>query len=358
MHNNYIVIMAGGIGSRLWPFSRKKFPKQFQDIMGTGKSLIQQTVERLRNICPAENIYVSTNTIYAPIVREQLPFIPESSLLLEPVMRNTAPCIAYASYKITAENPNANLIIMPADHMILDEEKFKKDISNTLSIAGKHDILVTLGIKPTRPDTGYGYIQIDKEHKMDILYKVKAFTEKPDLETAKSFLKTEEFMWNAGIFISKVSVMLEQLNEHLPEISQPFYEIKSDFRTKREENSVRKAFYQCISISIDYGVMEKTQDIYVLQTDFGWSDLGTWESIHEIISKMGNKSVFNGKILGYGIDNCLIRTSPEKLVVIKDLKDYIIIEKDNILLIYPISESAMVKKIPRDATEKFKKDFT
>ncbi len=358
MHDNYVVIMAGGVGSRLWPFSRKNYPKQFQDVLGIGKTLIQQTVDRFEGICPKENIYIATNASYESIVKEQLPFISDDALLIEPVMRNTAPCIAYAAHKIGSKNPNASLIITPSDHMIFDDEKFYQDISTVLAATKNNRILATLGIKPTHPNTGYGYIQVLENEKIEQLNKVKVFTEKPDLDTARAFIETGEFVWNAGIFITKTDVILEEFAAYLPQISEPFTEIVENFYTKNEYSSVQRAFYQCTNVSIDYGIMEKSRKVYVLKANFGWSDLGTWKTVYEASIQNKENNVISGNILAYDTQGCIIKASSDKLVVAKELKNYIVVEQDSVLMICPIAEEQKVKKFITDAKEKFNKNFS
>ena len=342
--NNYVIIMAGGIGSRFWPFSRKNMPKQFQDILETGTTLIQQTAARFRNICPNENIYVVTNEIYYDLVKQQLPFMEDQQILLEPYMRNTAPCIAYATKKISLKNPNANLIIAPADHIITEEENFEKCILGALETTAQKDILVTLGIRPTRPDTGYGYIQVSTEEQLGIVSKVKTFTEKPNLEAAKVFLESGEFVWNAGIFIWRVAVILENFKKQLPDIFTPFHSITDAFFTDKEAECIKEVYYQCRNISIDYGIMENAKNVYVLPSSFGWSDLGTWKSFYELSQKDENQNVIHGNVMAYETTNTIIKTTPNRLIITQGLDNYIVAEKDGVLVICQKDKEQEIKQ--------------
>lgn len=356
--NNYVIIMAGGIGSRFWPFSRTKYPKQFQDILGTGKTLIQQTAERFKTICPPENIYIVTHQDYFDLVMEQLPFLKPDQILLEPVMRNTAPCIAYAAYKIAVKNPDANLLVAPADHIITKEEEFIRIAKKTLEVTSKQqDILVTLGIKPSRPDTGYGYIQYIEDQKQEDLLKVKTFTEKPNLEYAKSFLESGDYVWNAGIFIWHSQAILKNFKEHLPDLAEVFSDISAIFYTEKEDEVIKTAYFQCRNISIDYGIMEKAHDVYVLPCDFGWSDLGTWKSLFVISDKDENQNVLHGNIRTYDTNNCIIKTPDDRLVIVHGLEDYIVAEKDNVLMICPKDQEQQIKQFVNDVKEENGNEF-
>lgn len=357
-NDNYVIIMAGGIGSRFWPFSRSKNPKQFQDILGTGKTLIQQTAERFESICPKENIYVVTHQDYKALVKEQLPFMQDDQILLEPVMRNTAPCIAYAAYKIATKNPNANLLIAPADHIITKEEEFVRIAKTALTATAKHDgILVTLGIKPSRPDTGYGYIQYMEQDSIDSLQKVKTFTEKPNLEFAKSFVESGDYVWNAGIFIWSVRTIIKEFEKHLADIAGAFADIAPVFYTEEEEEVIKMAYFQCRNISIDYGIMEKADNVYVLPCDFGWSDLGTWKSLFSLSEKNEEQNVLQGNIMTYDTQNCIVKTPDDRLVIIQGLEDYIVAEKDNVLMICQKDQEQRIKQFVNDVKEKKGPDF-
>jgi len=351
MQNNYVIIMAGGIGSRFWPFSRKSHPKQFHDMLGTGKTLLQQTAERFEGICPPENIYIVTNGDYRELVKEQLPYLTDEQVLLEPVMRNTAPCIAYASYKIAKQNPQANLIISPADHLILQEEKFRKTVSTALAQASEQEILVTLGIKPSRPDTGYGYIQAMENKTLGPLYKVKTFTEKPNLELAKEFLESGDFVWNSGIFIWTAKTIIGNFEQHLPEVGNLFREIEGQYYTDQEEDAIRQTYYQCRNISIDYGIMEKAEAVYVLPSEFGWSDLGTWKSLYEVSEKNADGNVIQANAMTYDTQNTIIKNSSNRLMVVQGLENYIVTEHDNVLLICEKDKEQQIKSFLSDAKE-------
>lgn len=338
MHsNNYCVIMAGGIGARFWPMSKTSRPKQFIDILGTGRTLIQQTFDRFLKTCPRENIYIVTNERYKNIIMDQLPGIKEHQVLCEPMRRNTAPAIAYAAFKINEINPKASLVVAPSDHIILKEDVFTDVILSALEAASNNDWLLTLGITPSRPDTGYGYIQFcdDKPFvKDERLRKVKTFTEKPNLELAKTFLESGDFLWNSGIFIWSLKSILAAFDKHLPEVSALFKEGSGIYGTDKEQEFINRIFSVCKNISIDYGVMEKAENVYVLASDFGWSDLGTWGSLFDIRQKDENNNAIVGKnVISFGSKNCIVNMPGEKLVVLQGLDDYIVVEDDGILLV-------------------------
>ena len=319
-NNNYCVIMAGGIGSRFWPYSRKNKPKQFLDFFGTGDTLLQLTYNRYSKIVPKENIFVITNAQYEELVKEQLPTLGENRILLEPTRRNTAPCIAWAAAKVKEVNPEANMIVAPADHLILKEGEFIEALEKGLEFVEKTPQLLTLGIKPNRPETAYGYIQIDEQEQGDF-YQVKAFIEKPELEFAKIFLESGEFYWNSGIFLWNVQTILDEFNKIMPEIPN---------RVSQGE----EGFASCPNISIDYGIMEKADNVYVQLCDFGWADLGTWGSLHEASPKDLHKNVIiNGNTLLYDCNNNIIAMPKGKLVVLQGLEDYLVADTDNVLLI-------------------------
>jgi mannose-1-phosphate guanylyltransferase len=283
--HQYAVMMAGGIGSRFWPLSRTKYPKQFLDILGTGKSLLQQSYDRLRNTFAADRIFVVTNEAYREVTQQQLPELKEDHLLPEPVRKNTAPCIAYACYKILALDSNACIAVTPSDHIIVNEEKYSAALIKALKVVEKKDIIVTLGIPPTRPDTGYGYIQYHEEKVEDGLYKVKTFVEKPPLEMATTFYRSGDFLWNAGIFISNVRTLLNAYHHYLPEVNDIFKEGKKLYNTKGEKDFINKAYTLCPNVSIDNAIMEKAKNVSVIPAKFGWSDLGTWASLYEAYHK-------------------------------------------------------------------------
>jgi len=351
--------MAGGIGSRFWPISRSSHPKQFIDILGTGKTLIQHTYERFVKIVPKENIFIITNDIYTSLVKEQLPELADDQILAEPIMRNTAPCIAYGCHKINKINPNACVVIAPSDHLILDPEAFVKAINQSLTTASGHDCLITLGIKPSRPDTGYGYIQFNSETINADFHKVKTFTEKPNLELAKTFVQSGEFLWNAGIFVWSVKSILKAFSNYLPEINDVFKEGESAFNTANERDFIQRAYYQCTNISIDYGIMEKANNVYVLPTEFGWSDLGTWASVYELAEKdyVGNAVMPAEKVIMYDSSNCMVNVPKGKLVILQGLHDFIVVENNNTLLICPRDEEQSIKQVVADVKQRFGTEF-
>ncbi len=299
--------MAGGVGSRFWPLSRTSQPKQFIDILGTGETLIQQTFRRFKTICPKENIYIVTSDIYKEIVKSQIPELTDEQIICEPSRRNTAPCIAYANYKIQKVNPNANIVVSPSDHIILREDIFVEVINNALEESSKNDCLITLGIQPSRPDTGYGYIQFNDKNSSDTgrkIKKVKTFTEKPVLEMAKSFIESGDFLWNAGIFVWSLKSIMKAFEQYLPDVDSIFKEGIHYYNSNREEDFIKNAYTICKNISIDYGVMEKANNVYVLAADFGWSDLGTWGSLYENRNKDANGNSIVGKnIMAYDTKN-------------------------------------------------------
>ncbi len=359
MKDFYAVIMAGGVGSRFWPISRTQHPKQFIDILGTGKTLIQQTYERFLKIVPAENIYIATNDNYSDLVKQQLPGITDQQILGEPIMRNTAPCIAYASHKIKQLNPNACIVVSPSDHLVLDTEKYVKDIQLSLETASRNDCLITLGIKPLRPDTGYGYIQYSPQVLEEKFHKVKTFTEKPNAELARTFIQSGDFLWNAGIFVWSVSSILNAFDQYLPDVNNIFTEGESKFNTEAEEPFIQNAYYQCTNISIDYGIMEKAKNVYVLPTEFGWSDLGTWASVYELSEKdeASNVLIPSEKVLLYNSSNCMVNVPEDKLVILSGLNNYIIVESNNTLMICPKDEEQMVKTIAADVKANFGAEY-
>jgi len=347
--------MAGGIGSRFWPMSRNNFPKQFLDIMGSGKTLIRQTYERFLSVCPPENIYVVTNENYLDHVYKQVPEMPKSQVLAEPMRRNTAPCVAYAAFKISSLNPNANMIVAPSDHIIKDAEGFHHAILKGLSFTANHSCLLTIGIHPNRPDTGYGYIQFQgegPEEKFKIS-KVKTFTEKPNLEMAKFFLKSGEFLWNAGIFLWNMPSILSAIESYLPEMHSIFKEGTGIYNTDKEYDFIKKAYTHCTNISIDYGVMEKAKNVYVLSAEFGWSDLGTWKSLYEQLphDAQGNASVGHHVMLERS-SNCIVNMPQNKLAVIQGLENFIVVDTDNVLLICPKEDEQQVRNLVSDVKMK------
>lgn len=359
MKNYYALIMAGGIGSRFWPISRTAHPKQFIDILGTGKTLIQQTYDRFLKIVPKENIFILTNESYIKLVQEQLPDLDDSQILAEPIMRNTAPCIAYGSHKILKLNPDASIVVAPSDHLILDSEEFTRCIKKSLETASNHDCLISLGIKPSRPDTGYGYIQYNTKKIGDDFFMVKTFTEKPNKELAKTFVQSGDFLWNAGIFVWSVKSILSAFKKYLPEMNDIFREGEAIYNTPEEPEFVHAAFSQCTNLSIDYGIMEKAENVYVLPSEFGWSDLGTWASVYDLSEKdyVGNAVIPSETVIMYDSSNCMVNVPKGKLVIMQGLHDFIVVEDNNTLLICPRSEEQEIKKIVSDVKQRFGPEF-
>lgn len=352
MNNTYCVIMAGGIGSRFWPLSKSTMPKQFLDILGTGRTFLQQTFDRFKKVCPIENFFVVTSVDYKGLVVSQLPELKESQILLEPLRRNTAPCVAYASHKIQLLNPNANIIVAPSDHLILQEETFLEEIRNGLEFVEKHDALLTLGIHPSRPETGYGYIQIENmlpTGDIENLHEVKTFTEKPDIELARIFVESGEFFWNSGIFLWSLSSIMKAFELHLNTVSELFERGRKLYGTSSEVPFLNKTYSECQNISIDYGIMEKANNVYVLCSDFGWSDLGTWGSLYENSSKDDQGNVVSGEnVMVYGTKDCIINMPGEKLVVVQGLDEYIVVESEGTLLICRRDDEQQIRQFVND----------
>lgn len=339
--------MAGGVGSRFWPFSRTSYPKQFHDVLGTGRSLLQQTADRFEGVCPPENIYIVSSEEYKTLISEQLPFLKEEQILLEPHRRNTAPCIAYACYKIAAMNPDANIVVAPADHIILKEGVFRNTIKVALAATHQQDILITLGIQPTRPDTGYGYIQYIPD-KLTVK-KVKTFTEKPQHELAVQFIESGDFVWNAGIFIWNVNSFKKALQEFQPEIAEIFEEGIPYYYKTAEQQFIQRAYQHCGSISIDNGIMEKAENVHVVLSSFGWSDLGTWKSLYELSEKDSLNNVVDGQALLFNTTNSIIKTPKDKLVVVNGLDGFIVAEYDGVLLVCKKDDEQKVKEFVSEA---------
>jgi mannose-1-phosphate guanylyltransferase len=345
--------MAGGIGSRFWPLSRTKKPKQFLDILGTGRTLLQQTVDRLRKVIPVENILIVTNEDYEDLVRKQLPEVTSNQVLLEPMRRNTAPCIAYANHKIRLINPDAKILVAPSDHIIMKEQDFLGVVVKGLDFVTENDSMLTLGIQPNRPETGYGYIQINGDKTRielnESFRRVKTFTEKPDLAMAQVFLQSGDFFWNSGMFFWSLSTIMKAFNDYLPEVDQLFAEGKEFYNTERENEFIGKVYPNCKNISIDYGIMEKAENVFVLCSDFGWSDLGTWGSLYDILDKdEDNNSITGSNVFCYNSKNCLVNLPDNKLAVIQGLDDYIVVESDNILLVCRKQDEQKIKNFVND----------
>lgn len=355
--DNFCVIMGGGIGSRFWPFSRKTLPKQFLDFFGTGRSLLQQTFDRFKKIIPTENILIVTNDLYADLVKEQLPELKEEQILLEPTRRNTAPCIAWAAYHIRALNPNANIVVAPSDHLILKEEEFLNAIEKGLSFVSDTDKLLTLGIKPNRPETGYGYIQIAEEEG-DNFYKVKTFTEKPELELAKVFVESGEFYWNSGIFLWNVNSILKAGELLLPELATKLAPGEGLYGTPDEKRFIDEHFPACPNVSIDFGIMEKADNVYVSLGDFGWSDLGTWSSLYDLAPKDQHANVaLKCRSLLYNSKENIVVLPEGKLAVIDGLEGYLVAESNNVLLICKKDEEQSIRKYVNDTQIKLGEEY-
>jgi len=351
--HHYVAIMAGGIGSRFWPMSRTAFPKQFLDILHTGRTLIQSTYDRYRHFIPAENIFVVTSSEYTSIVAKQLPDLPVANILSEPSRKNTAPCIAYIAHKLELIDPEALLICAPADHLIMDAPAFEDVCRHAFDFVGHINALVTLGIKPTYPNTGYGYIQHDTLPVADNIYKVKTFTEKPNLELAKTFLASGDFLWNAGIFVWKLSTLLKAFENNLSEMNELFLAERQHFNTAREKEAIERIYPQCTNISIDYGILEKANNVYVVPSSFGWSDLGTWNSAYENMEKdyFGN-AVAGKNVMVIDATKNMVHASDQKLVLLQGLEDFIIVDTPDVLLICKKDQEQEIKEYVNDVKRK------
>lgn len=345
----YVVIMAGGAGTRFWPLSTSQKPKQFLDVLNKGTTLLQDTYKRALLLCKKEHIIVVTNKDYEHLVKEQLPDLPEENIWIEPYRKNTAPCVAYAAYKLRDKDPDAMMLVLPSDHIIQKEKTFVKAVQSCFQKASEEDCLITIGIKPTRPNTGYGYIQFisDSANKRDSrIFKVKTFIEKPNLEMARYFVKSGEFLWNAGIFIWSVKSIIHAFEKHEKEIAQIFEEGKGIYYTKNEKAFVEKAYSVCKNISIDYAILEKSENVYVRASAIGWSDVGTWKSLYEHLNKDNNKNAIAGKnVMVYDTQSCLVNVPDNKLVVLVGLDDCIVVESNNMLLICQKDKEQEIKNI-------------
>ncbi len=356
--NNYVAIMAGGIGSRFWPMSRTDFPKQFLDILNIGRTLIQGTFDRFALFIPTENIYVVTSAQYKDIVAEQLPNIPLENILCEPSRKNTAPCVAYIAHKLLQKNAEANLICAPADHIILEPENFKTICLGALAFTASKDALLTLGIKPSHPNTGYGYIQYEQQSVGENVFKVKTFTEKPDLELAKTFIASGDFLWNAGIFVWQVKNIVKAFENLLPELNELFEAEKSTFNTDAEQEAIDRIYPQCVNISIDYGIMEKADNVYIIPSSFGWSDLGTWGSAYENLPKdYLENAVAGDNVVVIDATKNMVHVDNKKLVLLQGLDDYIVIDTKDVLMICKKDKEQEIKQyvaeIKRSKGDKF-----
>ena len=346
--NNHLVIMAGGIGSRFWPMSTSECPKQFVDVLGCGKTLIQLTMDRFRGIVPAGNVWVVTSERYADMVREQLPDIPEGNILKDPCRRNTAPCIAYVSWRIKSVNPRANIVVTPSDHIVMDKAEFQRVVKSALSFVDESDAIVTLGMKPTRPETGYGYIQADlsvPSPRNREVYLVDQFKEKPQLEVAKSYIAQNNFFWNSGIFIWNVSTIVNAFRIYAPSISDIFEGLLPYYGTEREQMLINERFPHCPNISVDYAILENAEEIYCFPASFGWSDLGTWGSLRENAERDKNGNALIGPdVRTYSTRNCIVHAPGERRVVIEGLDGYIVAERDDVLLICRLENEQQIKQ--------------
>jgi mannose-1-phosphate guanylyltransferase len=356
--NYYAILMAGGVGSRFWPVSTSGFPKQFHDMLGTGDTLIQKTFSRLSNIIPKENILILTNEKYNDLVLEQLPEVRQQQVLLEPAMRNTAPCILYASLKIQKENPDAVMIVAPSDHWIEDEKAFTDNVAQAFEYCSKNDALMTLGISPTFPNTGYGYIEFDKDAQEDIKV-VNQFREKPDYETAKDFISQGNFLWNAGIFMWSAKSVTAAFKKFQPKLYEVFENGISSYNTALENEFIKNNYAKAENISVDYAIMEAAKNVFVAKANFDWNDLGTWGSLYDKLdTDINDNAIVNAKVLAEEASGNMIRTDKEKLVVVDGLNDYIIIDKEEVLMIYPKSKEQDIKKIVNRVKKDFNTDLT
>ena len=351
--NNHLVIMAGGVGSRFWPMSTEDKPKQFIDVLGVGRSLLQLTFDRFKGICPLENVWVLTNHKYADLVHEQLPEVPVGNILREPCRRNTAPCIAYVSWRIKNADVNANIVVTPSDHIVTDTEEFRRVIMQGLNFTAETDAIVTLGMRPNRPETGYGYIQADLRSpsaRNKEIFRVDQFREKPDLATAQKYIQQNNFYWNAGIFIWSATTIINAFRIYEPSLAKIFDGIRSKLGTQEEQSVIDTRYPECESISVDYAIMEKAEEIFVFPSDFGWSDLGTWGSL----LMQSRRDIYGNAIIGenislYDSKNCIIHTTDNKKTVVQGLDGYIVAEKDGKLLICKLSEEQRIKQFSGEA---------
>ena len=347
VNHQHLVIMAGGVGSRFWPMSTPERPKQFVDVLGTGRTFIQMTFDRFQGIIPAENVWVVTSQAYKDFVTEQLPEIPVQNILLEPCRRNTAPCIAYAAWRIKSIDAKANIVVSPSDHLVLNVPEFQRVIKSCMDFASSSDAIITLGMKPTRPETGYGYIQTDmscpsvsnKE-----MFRVDAFREKPDLATAEKYITKPNMLWNAGIFIWNVNTIVNAFRVYAPEINEIFENLLPIYGTEKEQEIINEEFPKCESISVDYAILEKSDEIYCMPANFGWSDLGTWGSLRENVARDNNGNAIVGdNVHIYETRGCVVHCTDERKVIIQGLEDCIVAEKDDTLLICKLSEEQRIK---------------
>lgn len=350
-NHNHLVIMAGGVGSRFWPMSTEDKPKQFIDVLGVGRTLIQLTYDRFKGLCPAENVWVVTNAAYVSTVAEQLPDIPSGNILSEPCRRNTAPCIAYVSWRIKVQDPTANVVVTPSDHMVVNVQEFQRVIQSTLNFASETDAILTLGMKPTRPETGYGYIQADlsqQSMRNKEIFRVDSFREKPNLETAKEYISHKNYYWNAGIFIWSVHTIVNAFRMYQPLIANTFEEMIPVMGTDKEQNVVNEKYPECENISVDYAILEKAEEIFVFPADFGWSDLGTWGSLHTLSHRNDdNNAIISKNVKMFDSKNCIVNVEGAKQVAIQGLDGYIVAERDGRLLICKLADEQLIKEFQK-----------
>ncbi|MFI3268017.1 MAG: mannose-1-phosphate guanylyltransferase [Rikenellaceae bacterium] len=345
MSERFCIIMAGGVGSRFWPLSKEEKPKQFIDVLGNGKSFIRQTYERMLLLVDAENIFVATNAQYKDLVKEHIPELTDNQIILEPLRRNTAPCIAYATHKLKAINKNAVVMVVPSDHYIANKQQFVSVLKDGCDFAEKNDSLVTIGINPTHPETGYGYIQMTEDNISDTIYKVKTFTEKPNLEMAQVFIESGEFLWNSGMFIWSIKSITKAFMKYQPDIEYAFEQGADLYNTTDEKRFVERVFSECVNVSIDYAIMEKASNVYVIKASFVWSDIGTWESLYDYSPKTGRGNVLSSTedIYVYDTSDSIISLPKGKVAVIEGLDNFIVAESDNVLMICPRGNERNIK---------------
>lgn len=359
IQNNYVAILAGGVGSRFWPESRQKTPKQFLDILGTGKTMLQATFSRYSYCTPKENIFVITHESYLGMVQDNLPDLPIENIICEPSRKNTAASAGYIAYKLIQKDPNANILISPVDHIIIDERAFERQVFEAFDFTAHHDALLTLGIKPTRPDSGYSYIQYKSESEQENIYKVKTFTEKPGIDLARTFLKSGDFLWNSGIFIWRAQTIIEAFKKYLPELHEVFQQAQSFFHTEGEQQMMDLLYAQLTNISLNYGILERAQNIYVSPSFFGWSDLGSWSSAYERSEKdyLGNASPSSSNVMIIDAANCMVKAPKNKLVVLQGLDEFIVVDTPDVLLICERHKEQQIKgymaEIRRNKGEKY-----
>lgn len=357
--NNYCLILAGGKGRRLWPCSREDRPKQFLDFFSTGRTLLQQTYDRMAEFIPSENIYISTNYIYGDLVKEQLPELPEINILSEPIFRNTAPSVAWATYRILHRDRDARLVVVPSDQAVFKEDVFRTDVLNGLDFVGANDCLLTMGVKPTRPEPGYGYIQVGEPSERDDVFKVKSFTEKPDRDFARMFMESGEFYWNTGLFLSNVAYLCECLKKIFPPVLRKLEASGAEYSMERELEFIKDNFPSYPNLSIDYGILEKNENVYVMICDFGWADLGMWHSIYESLSKgEGDNVVISSRVIVEDSHNNIIKLPDDHMGIINGLDGYIVAEKGNVLLICKKEDSsALIRKYVNEVQVKYGDEF-